>query len=130
MSTGGTIVLTSDITVPASESFTYTNGRYRKEVVVETMGHTIRVEGSLVLWPYLTVRGKDSQKELFHVYPGGELRLVSICLDAGENGTAVIQENGSFFMYGSEEEMCLPEFSCTGAILYCGYNDSRGILAV
>ena len=116
MSTGGTIVLDSDITVPASESFTYVNGRYRKEVFIETRGHTIYIEGSLVLWPFLTISGNDGQKELFHVYPGGELRLVSICIDAGESGTAIVQEEGSFLMYGSEEDMGLPEFSCTGAI--------------
>ena len=85
-STGGTIVLTQDITVPAKESYVYINARYRKEVVIETNGHTIYVEGHLELWPFLTIHGDGSQKELLHVYPGGELRLISICLDAGENG--------------------------------------------
>ena len=42
-STGGTLVLTQDITVPAEESYTYNNGRYRKDVVIETKGHTINV---------------------------------------------------------------------------------------
>ena len=116
-STGGTIVLTQDITVPAEESFTYNNGRYRKEAVIETRGHTIHVQGYLEIWPFLTICGDGSQKELFHVYPGGELRLVSICLDAGENGIAVIQEEGSFLVYGSEEDMGLPAFSCTGQII-------------
>jgi hypothetical protein len=116
-STGGTIVLTQDITVPAEESYSYNNGRYRKEVVIETKGHTINIEGNLELWPYLTIRGDGSPKELLHVYPGGELRLISICLDAGENGIAVIQEEGSFLMYGSEEDMGLPAFSCTGQII-------------
>lgn len=116
MSTGGTIILDSDITVPASESYTYLNGRYRKEVLIETGGHTINVQGTLVLWPFLTVRGMGEQKELLHVYPGGNLCLVSVCLDAGKNGTAVVQEEGAFFMYGSETEMGLPEFFCTGTI--------------
>lgn len=116
-STGGTIVLTQDITVPAQESYTYNNGRYQKEVVIETNGHTISVEGYLELWPYLTICGDGSQKELFHVYPGGELQFVSICLDAGENGIAVIQEKGSFLIYISEENMGLPAFSCTGQII-------------
>ena len=40
-STGGTVVLTQDITVPAGEYYTYNNGRYRKEVVIETDGHTV-----------------------------------------------------------------------------------------
>lgn len=117
-STGGTIVLTQDITVPAGESYQYNNGRYRKAVVIETGGHTIYVEGYLELWPFLTVHGDKSQKELFHVYPGGELRLVSICLDAGENGVAVIQDEGAFFLYGSEESMGLPQFSCTGQMIF------------
>lgn len=116
-STGGTIVLTQDITVPAEESYTYNNGRYRKEVVIETKGHTINVEGQLELWPFLSICGDGSQKELLHVYPGGELWLVSLCLDAGENGIAVIQEEGSFLVYGSEEDMGLPAFSCTGQII-------------
>ena len=116
-STGGTIILTQDITVPAEESYTYNNGRYRKEVVIETKGHTIDIEGHLELWPFLTIHGDGSQKELLHVYPGGQLRLVSICLDAGEKGVAVIQEEGSFLMYGSEDGMSLPAFSCTGQII-------------
>lgn len=116
-STGGTVVLTQDITVPAEESYVYINARYRKEVVIETKGHTINVEGYLELWPFLTIRGNGSQKELFHVYPGGELWLTGICLDAGENGIAVIQEEGSFLTYGSEESMDFPAFSCTGQII-------------
>ena len=116
-STGGTIVLTQDITVPAEESYTYNNGRYRKEVVIETGGHTIYVEGYLTLWPFLTIHGDGSQKELLHVYPGGELHLVSIYLDAGENGIAIVQEEGSFLTYASEEGMGLPAFSCTGEII-------------
>lgn len=116
-STGGTIVLTQDITVPAEESYTYNNARYRKEVVIETNGHTINVEGHLELWPFLTIRGNGSQKELFHVYPTGELRFVSICLDAGEKGIAAIQEEGSFLMYTSAENTGLPAFSCTGQII-------------
>ena len=116
-STGGTLVLTQDITVPAEGSFTYNNARYRKEVVIETQGHTIYVEGYLELWPFLTIRGDGSQQELLHVYPGGELWLISLCLDAGENGIAVIQEEGSFLVYGSQEDMGLPAFSCTGQII-------------
>ena len=116
-STGGTIILTQDIAVPAEASYTYNNGRYRKEVIIETKGYTINVEGYLELWPFLTIRGNDGQQELFYVYPGGELRLVSICLDAGEDGIAVVQEEGSFFLYGSEEDMGLPAFSCTGQMI-------------
>ena len=116
-STGGTIILTQDITVPADESYVYNNGRYRKEVVIETQGHTIYVEGYLDLWPFLTICGDDSKKEIFHVYPGGELRLVSVCIDAGKTGIAVVQEKGAFLMYGSEESMNLPAFSCIGQIL-------------
>lgn len=118
-STGGTIVLTQDIIVPVDESYVYNNGRCRKEVVIETNGHTIYVEGVLELWPFLTVRGDDSQKELFHVHSGGTLWLISICLDAGENGVAVVQEEGAFLVYGSEENenMGLPAFSCTGQII-------------
>ncbi len=116
-STGGTIVLTQDIVVPADASYTYNNGRYRKEVTIETNGHTIFVEGYLTLWPFLTIRGDGSQQTLFHVKPGGDLRLVSICLDAGENGTAIVQDEGAFLMYSSEESMGLPAFSCTGEII-------------
>ncbi|MGI5958078.1 MAG: hypothetical protein ACOX60_01500 [Massiliimalia sp.] len=116
-STGGTIVLTQDITVPAEETYVYNNGRYRKEVTIETQGHTIYVAGYLDLWPFLMIRGDGSQKELLHIYPGGELRLTSIGLDAGENGIAVIQEEGAFLIYGSEESMGLPAFSCTGQII-------------
>lgn len=116
-STGGTVVLTDDITLPAGESYIYNNGRYRKEVIVETNGHTIYVEGYLSLWPFLTIKGDGSQKELLHISPGGELRIVSICIDAGETGTAIIQEEGSFLMYGSETDLGLPEFSCIGKII-------------
>lgn len=115
--TGGVIALTEDITVPASESFTYINARYRKEIAIETSGHTIYVEGYLELWPFLTIRGNGGPKALFHVYPGGELRLFSICLNAGENGMAVVQDEGAFLVCGSEEDMGLPAFSCTGQIL-------------
>lgn len=117
MSTGGTIVLTQDITVPPEESYTFTNGRYRQEITIETQGHTIYIEGYLDLWPYLTIQGDGSQQELLHVCPGGELRLTSVCIDAGENGIAILQEEGSFFLYSSEEAMGLPEFSCTGQII-------------
>lgn len=116
-STGGVITLIQDITIPKGETYTYLNARYSKEVVIETQGHTIYVEGYLDLWPYLTIRGDGSEKELFHVNPGGELRLVSVCIDAGEEGTAIIQEEGSFLMCGSEESMGLPAFSCTGSIV-------------
>lgn len=115
-STGGTMLLTEDITIPESESLTYNNGRYRKEVIVETGGHTIDVEGYLELWPYLTIRGNGSQAPLFHISPGGELHLVSICLDAGEAGVAIVQEEGSILTYGSEESMGLPGFTCIGEI--------------
>lgn len=114
MSTGGTIVLTQDITVPPEESYTFINGRYRQEITIETQGHTIYIEGYLDLWPYLTIQGDGSQQELLHICPGGELRLTSVCIDAGVNGVAILQEEGSFFLYSSEESMGLPEFSCTG----------------
>lgn len=114
--TGGTIALSGDVIIPASEAFTYNNGRYRKEVIIETRGYTFYVEGSLTLWPFLTVRGNGSPNELFHVYPGGTLSLVSISIDAGEDGIAIIQEEGSFLTYGEEEGMDLPPFSCTGEI--------------
>lgn len=114
-STGGTVVLTQDVTVPAGESYVYNNGRYRKEITVETCGHTIRVEGYLSLWPFLTVRGSGA--EIFRVCAGGDLRMVSIALDAGEDGTAVIQDEGAFLTLGSEEDMGLPAFSCTGRIV-------------
>lgn len=116
-STGGTIVLTQDITVPAEESFIYNNGRYRNEVIIETAGHTIYVEGYLELWPFLTIRGNGDQNELINVRPKGELWLTSICLDAGENGVAVIQQEGAFLMYGSEESMGLPPFTWVGQII-------------
>lgn len=115
--TGGTICLTQDITLPEDQAYTYNNGRYRKEIVVETNGHTIFVDGYLELWPYLTIRGNGGVQEIFRVRPGGELRMTSICIDAGENGTAVIQEAGSFLLYGSEENMGLPPFSCIGNIV-------------
>lgn len=116
-STGGTVVLTQDISVPAGESYVYNNARYRKEVVIETCGHTIYVQGYLELWPFLTICGDGRDKELLHVESGGELCLVSISIDAGEEGVAMIQEEGSFLTYASEEDMGLPTFSCTGQIL-------------
>lgn len=116
-STGGTIVLKDDIKLPAEETFIYNNGRYRKEVIIETNGHTIQVEGYLSLWPYLTIKGDGSNNELFHIYPGGDMRVVSICIDAGEDGVAIIQEEGSFLTFGSETDLGLPEFSCTGQVI-------------
>lgn len=116
-STGGTVALTQDLTVPAGETYEYLNARYRKEVTIQTQGHTIYVEGCLDFWPFLTIVGDGSQNELFHVCPGGELRLTSISLDAGEDGVAIVQEEGSFLIYGSEVDMGLPEFSCIGQII-------------
>lgn len=113
-SVGGTIRLTDDILIPEEENYTFINGRYQKEITIETGGHTVFVQGTLTLWPYLTICGDHTEQELFHVSPGGELHLVSICIDAGESGTAVVQEEGSFFTYGSNEG--LPEFSCIGRI--------------
>lgn len=115
-SSGGTIVLTQDITISPQKSYTYNNGRYRKEIVIETNGHTIYVEGTLSLWPYLTIRTEDDTKEIFHVKPGGKLELTSICVDAGDEGTAIIQEEGAFLVYGSEEGLGLPTFVCIGEI--------------
>lgn len=115
MSTGGTITLQKDITVPSDSAFNYANGRYRKNITIETAGHTIYVEGYMELFPYLTIQGDGSAAELFHVKNGGELRLVSISIDAGENGTAIIQDDGGFLIYASEQG--LPEFTCTGKII-------------
>ena len=75
------------------------------------------MEGSVDLWPFLTIVGDGGQNEIFHVCPGGELRLVSISLDAGEDGIAIVQEEGSFLIYASEEGMGLPVFSCIGQII-------------
>lgn len=116
-STGGTIVLTRDITVPFEGSYIYNNGKHRKEILIKTEGHTIYVDGYLELWPFLTIRGDEDQKELLKVRPGGELWMTSICLDAGENGVAVVQEEGSFLMYGSEESLNLPPFTLKGKII-------------
>ena len=116
-STGGTIVLTRDITVPAGESYIYNNGKYHKKIVIQTEGHTIYVDGYLELWPFLTISGNGDQHELLNVRTGGELWMTSICLDAGENGIAVIQEEGAFLMYGSEESLDLPSFICVGKII-------------
>ena len=52
---GGTAVLGSDITIPAGESYEYINSVYRKELTIDTAGHTIYVEGRLSLWPFLRV---------------------------------------------------------------------------
>lgn len=43
--------------------------------------------------------------------------MVSISLDAGEDGIAIVQEEGSFLIYASEEGMGLPVFSCIGQII-------------
>lgn len=114
---GGTAVLGSDITIPGGESYEYINSVYKKELTIDTAGHTIYVEGRLSLWPFLRVEGDGGARELFHVCSGGELNLVSITVDAGESGTAVVQERGAFFVCGSEEGLGLPGFSCTGRIV-------------
>lgn len=116
-STGGTITLTDDITICEEEVYEYVNAKYENEITVDMAGHTIYVEGYLDLWPYIKIIGKETQKEIFHVCSGGELRLVSIQVDAGETGTAIVQEEGSFLMYGSEEEWGLPPFLCNGRII-------------
>lgn len=116
-SSGGTAVLGSDITIPAGESYEYINSVYRKELTIDTAGHTIYVEGRLSLWPFLRVEGDGGARELFHVCPGGELNLISISVDAGESGTAVVQDNRAFFVCGSEKGLGLPAFSCTGRIV-------------
>lgn len=115
--TGGNVFLTEDITVPASASLTYISGRSRKETVIDTCGHTIFVEGSLDLWPYLKVVHDNSEDELFHVLPGGELNLVSVCLETAEGGTAILQEEGSFLTWGDLEGEGIPAFSCSGRIV-------------
>lgn len=114
--TGGTIVLTDDIIIPESETLTFNNARYKKEILIETNGYTFYVEGYLEFWPYLTIRGDGNGSEIFHIVSGGELWLISISIDAGEDGVAVVQEEGSFLVYSSEEAMGLPEFSCIGKI--------------
>lgn len=114
---GGTVVLGNDITVPPGESYDYLNAVYRKELTINTAGHTIYVEGYLSLWPYLRIEGDGSGKELIHIRPGGELSMTGITVDAGEHGTAVVQDEGAFLIYGSEEGMDLPSFSCTGSIV-------------
>lgn len=134
MSTGGTICLKDDITIPAGESFIYSNGRYRKNITIETGEHSIYVEGYGEFWPCLTINGGAEGNEIFHVLPGGDLRLYNIEINAGEDGTAVIQDEGSFLLYGSQTDMGLPEFSCTGKIIkpqtmtaaaYWNYNSAR-----
>lgn len=117
MSTGGRIRLTSDIRILAEESYTYTNGRYRKEVVLETSGHTIYVEGYLNLWAFLQIQGNGGTDGIFHVLPGGELWLTSIPIDVEDGGTAIIQENGGFLVYGSSDVPGTPEFTCSGKII-------------
>ncbi len=116
-STGGTISLTKDITVPAGASYTYVNGRYQKEITILTMGNTIYVEGYLELWPFLTVQGDHQQQEMFHILPGGELWLVGISIDAGEGNAAIVQEEGSFLVYGDTGIPDMPAFSCVGSII-------------
>ena len=117
MSTGGVISLTQDITVPADASYTYVNGRYQKEITILTGGHTIYVEGYLDLWPLLTIQGDHREKEMFHILPGGELWLAGISIDAGEGNTAIVQDEGSFLVYGNIENSGMPAFSCVGNIL-------------
>lgn len=117
MSTGGTVALEQDITVPSDAQYSFANGRYAKEICILTRGHTIYVEGYLEFMPYLSIIGDGSDRELFHVCAGGELWMISITVDAGEEGVAVLQEEGSMLVYGTEEDMGLPEFSCTGRII-------------
>lgn len=116
-STGGKITLTDDITIGDGETYTFNNGRYRKDITIDTAGFTIYVKGYLELWPYLKITGNGKKKEIFHVYPGGELWMISIQVDAGKNGTAIVQEEGSFLIYGSGDDMGLPAFVCTGRII-------------
>lgn len=117
VSKGGSIYLEQDIIIPAQTAYTYNNGRYRKEVTIETMGHTIYIEGYCEFWPYLRFHGDGRKKELLHVRSGGELHMISIALDAKEDGIAVVQEEGAILTYGSEEGLGLPAFSCVGNIL-------------
>ena len=115
-STGGTILLTQDVTVPSDASYTYINAAYRKQITIDTGGHTIVVEGSLTLWPYLTIRADEADAALMRVRSGGQLRLVSVALDAGEDGVAIVREPGSILTCGSETSLGRPAFSCIGRV--------------
>ncbi len=115
-STGGAILLTQDVTVPSDASYTYINAAYRKQITLDTGGHTIVVEGSLTLWPYLSIRADDADAALMRVRSGGQLRLVSVALDAGEDGVAIVREPGSILTCGSETSLGLPAFSCVGRV--------------
>lgn len=117
MVSGGQVTLGSDITVPADERYVYNTGLTKGEVKILTGGHTIYVEGELELWPYLVIEGDGSRGELLHVREGGSLNLISVTLDAGEGGTAIIQDEGSYLAYGDDENLDIPQFVCTGEIL-------------
>ena len=115
---GGTVVLTDDITVPEDENYLYDNGKYRKNITVKTAGHTIYVKGQMELWPFLSLEGTGGSEGIFHVCPGGSLTLISVSILAGsDKDTAVVQEEGSFFVYGEETGMGLPEFFCQGRMI-------------
>ena len=114
-STGGTVLLTQDVTVPSDASYTYINAAYRKQITLDTGGHTLVVEGSLTLWPYLTIRADDADAALVRVRSGGQLRLVSVALDAGEDGVAIVREPGSVLTCGSETSLGLPGFPASAA---------------
>ncbi|HJA67802.1 hypothetical protein B5F07_11160 [Lachnoclostridium sp. An169] len=118
ITTGGIVTLTDNITVPEDESYTYLNAIYRKEIIIRPEGYTIYVEGTLELWPYLSVHGAGGEEGVFCVRSGGTLLLTSISIDTGsEENTAVLQENGAVLKYGEDTALGLPEFSCVGKIV-------------
>ena len=118
MAEGGSVSLKDNIIIPEGETYTYINARHEKEIEIRPEGHTIYVEGTLEIWPYLTVNGPGGEDGVFCVRSGGKLTLTSVTIDTGSpERIAMVQENGAVLEYGEDISLGLPAFSCTGRII-------------
>lgn len=118
MSTGGTVSLIDDITVPADQYYTYINGRYRKEIQINAGSHTIYIQGYLELWPFLSITGTGGSQGIFHILPGGRLDATSISIAASQaDAIAIVQEPGAILVRSDMGFEDYPPFSCQGQIL-------------
>lgn len=134
--TGGNLRLVADITVGQDERYEFIAPQLagKAPILLDFGPYTVRVRGTLLLYPYLNITGQGGGQGLFHVEAGGWLELRSISLTA-EDGIAIRQEERSVLSYGKFSDG-LPDFTCEGGIVSAGpvavprSADNRGYLPV
>lgn len=118
MSTGGTVSLTDDITIPEEETYSYINSRYGKHIHIDVGDHTIYVQCHLELWPYLSITGMGGTEGILHVLPGGRLDMTAISVSASTpDSIAIVQKPGAILIRSDMGFGDFPPFFCQGQII-------------